>query len=63
MKYLDPATNVQDDIDAPGAMRPRGIKAGNAALIQTGQQMDRHALLAMTRTRYAVMLATTWVEL
>jgi len=36
-KYLDPATNVQDDIDAPGAMRPRGIKAGNAGLIQAGR--------------------------
>ena len=33
-KYLDPATNVQDDIDTPGAMQPRGIEAGNAALIQ-----------------------------
>ena len=37
-KYLDPATNVQDDIDTPGAMQPRGIEAGNAALIQAGRR-------------------------
>jgi len=41
-KYLDPATNVQDDIDAP-----RHCERSEA--IQKRQQMDRHALLAMDR--------------